>query len=169
MRGIGVILIIIFAIASALNKRAMRRAGQTAGKSGPGKGQKFETPLKKAMRQFQEAVEQAARVETEKKPVPVKKAPPAPDKAAEEAMAAEPVFRGSIETGEQTPPERPAAVSRPGEAAPPPAAARQMGGILPQLSAGSLVQAVVTHEILTRPRSAWQPRRETRARAVPRA
>ena len=173
MEGIGVILIIIFAIASSLNRRALKNR-EAAKKQAPAQGQRREvsSPFQQAMRQFQEAVEKAAGIEPAKKPEPAKakqwdeKA----DKQWESEQAAEPDFRGSISMDFQPFEQRPElvrpVVRKPAtQTKPKGTAAGPSGGILPRMAPNSLVQAVVTHEILTRPRTAWQPRREATRKA----
>lgn len=174
MRGIGIILIIIFAVASILNKRAAQ-VRQAARKPGPAAGKKQEPKglFRQAMRQFEEAMEKAAGTEPGKKPAPAQNnaAPPAPETEAFDRWE-EPDFRGSMaaketafDRGEGRP--RAAAPQIQGREPKRLPADEAPGGILPRMQANSLVQAVVTHEILTRPRSAWRPRREHPGKAAP--
>lgn len=172
MESIGIILIIILAIASSLNKRAARNR-EAAKKQSPAQRQQPQGPFQQAMRQFQEAVEKAAGMEPEKKPEPAKVQQTAEKAAFTEADTwSERGFRGSIIMEEKPFSERmpPVRSVKPKVTAPvkqPRAAAVSSKGILPRMAPDSLVQAVVTHEILTRPRSAWQPRRETARKAAP--
>lgn len=159
MEGIGVILLIIFAIASKLNKQAMKQAKKAKG--GQVNQPAPKSSLEKAIRQLQEAAEKTAGQEAHK---PAAKARPKADreKEREDRKGLEPAFRGSIAErpvpmpsplhAEKEEPSLRAATSQPLSQP-----SRQVR--LPFISASGLVQAVIAQEILNRPRSVRRPYR----------
>lgn len=167
MEGIGIVLIILLAIASSINKRIARQ--RQANQQKPpqtDKPAKPEGAFQQAMRQFQEAMDMATGKQPEKK-TPEKKSRAFSDIMQVPEHPGEPDFRGSMKKTEEAPFETMASHWPEAEMTPlgraeerngvePAPQALASGSVLPQLPRNSLVQALVTHEILTRPRSAWR-------------
>lgn len=158
MEGIGVILLIFFAIASSINKKAMKRMKDAKGGQVKTDKPAPESPFRKAIRQLQEAADLAMGQEPAKQPMPPSRPNAARERIAEEERKMEPAFRGSVADRSEPAPlplfaeeEKPS----PRMAAPQqPSAPAQR---LPLMGASGLVQAVIAQEILNRPRSARWP------------
>lgn len=161
MEGIGFILLIIFAIASKLNKQAMKKQAKK-GKGGQVNQPAPKSSLEKAIRQIQEAAEKTAM--GQEAPKPAAKARPKVDreKGKEDRKGLEPVFRGSIAERPVPMPsplhaEKEALSLRAATSQPLSQPSRQAR--LPFMNADGLVQAVIAQEILNRPRSVRRPYR----------
>ncbi|MDD4080917.1 MAG: hypothetical protein PHP02_05855 [Eubacteriales bacterium] len=178
---IGVLLILFFAVASMANRRAQRQqATEGREKSGHSKPEPS-GPFQQFARQLQESMERAAGIEPDETAKTAwAEAPKAKESAAVKAI--EQGFRDSIpdttdafqerhahkgsipETDDafhKTRDSRPERVKRQDykEAARTPQT--EAHRIIPHMAPNSLVQAMVTREILARPRSAWRPQRES--------
>lgn len=171
MLEIGIILIIFLAVASAANRKAQRQQQENQGERTEGRARPA-GPLQQTMRQLQESMERAVGIPQPPASAPETKAPKARESVA--AQDFDTGFWGSMQATEDSFHDRvfqgsPQAEGELGSAVhkgqkPLPkaegGAAQKAPGIIPRMAPSSLVQAVVTHEILTRPRSAWRPRRE---------
>ena len=161
MEGIGVVLLIIFAIASSINKR-MIRSSQQKKRSGTGKTTQTapEGAFQRTIRQFREAADELMGQEKPAPEPPSKPAPPIEVFEDEHRGDVEPFFRGSVGGApEPAPPSSKSPVPR-GEPVPVPVPGTRAA--LPWMNPNGLVQAVIAQEILTRPRTAkrsWQARR----------
>ena len=177
MLEIGIILIIFLAVASGANRKAQRQQQENQGDKNQGRARSA-GPLQQAMRQLQESMERTVGAPQTPAIAPETKAPKARESLA--ASDFDPGFWGSMQATEdsfhdrvfQGAPQAEGELSRAVHKGQKPLPKAEDGadhetlGVIPRMTPSSLVQAVVTHEILTRPRSAWRPRREAvRARA----